>query len=66
MRVGVSSSGRGWVSMGPLGLLLFLAFVLPVMAAWYTARLLGWLCVLIYQAAAAYRAARRAAGGVPV
>jgi hypothetical protein len=60
MRIGVSSSGRSWVSMGPLGWLLFLVFVLPVMAAWYAAVALVWLVVLICKAIAEQRAARQA------
>lgn len=51
----MSSSGRWWVSMGPLGWLLYLVFVLPVMAAWYLLLVLGWLCVLAYRAIAEHR-----------
>ncbi len=58
MRIGVSSSGRSRVSMGPAGWLLCLVFVLPVMAAWYAAVLLVWLCVLACKAIAEHRAAR--------
>jgi hypothetical protein len=59
MRAGVSSSGRWWVSMGPLGWLLTFWLVLPLIAAWYTAVVLGWLGVLVYRAIAGQRAARR-------
>ena len=61
MRAGVSSSGRSWVSMGPLGWLLFLVFVLPFVAAWYAAVALVWLVILICKAIAGHRAARRTA-----
>jgi hypothetical protein len=61
MRIGVSSSGRTWVSMGPLGWLIYLVFVLPFMALWYTAVVLVWLAMLICKATADYCAARRAA-----
>jgi hypothetical protein len=48
MRVGVSSTGRWWVSMGPLGWLLYLAVVVPVLAAWWVltglARVIAWAC----------------------
>jgi len=44
--------------MGPAGWLLCLVFVLPVMAAWYAAVLLVWLCVLACKAIAEHRAAR--------
>ena len=54
----MSSSGRWWVSMGPLGWLLTFWIVLPVMAAWYLLVLLGWLCVLICKAIAEHRAAK--------
>jgi hypothetical protein len=57
----VSSSGRWWVSMGPLGWLLTFWLVLPVMAAWYLLLVLGWLCVLAYRAITEHRAARRTA-----
>jgi hypothetical protein len=60
MRIGVSSSGRSWVSMGPLGWLLFLVFVLPFLAAWYTVVLLVWLVALICKAIAEHRAVRQA------
>ncbi len=59
MRIGVSSSGRSWVSMGPLGWLLFLVFVLPFMAAWYAAVVLAWLVVQVCKAIAEHRAAIR-------
>ncbi len=35
MRIGMSSGGRWWISMGPLGWLLAGWLILPVMAAWY-------------------------------
>ena len=57
MRIGVSSSGRSWVSMGPVGWLLFLVFVVPFLTAWYVAVAVVWLCVLICRAIAAHRAA---------
>jgi hypothetical protein len=60
MRIGVSSSGRWRISMGPLGWLLTIWFVLPLLAAWYAAVVLGWLCVLTCRAIAAHRVARRA------
>jgi hypothetical protein len=61
MRIGVSSSGRSWVSMGPAGWLIFLVLVLPFLAIWYTAVAVVWLAVLICKAIAGYRAARRTA-----
>jgi len=61
MRIGVSSSGRSWVSMGPLGWLLFLVFVLPFLAAWYAAAALVWLVIQVCKAIAEHRAASRAA-----
>lgn len=60
MRIGVSSSGRTWVSMGPLGWLAFLILVLPFLALWYAAVALVWLCVQIGKEIAQYRAARQA------
>jgi hypothetical protein len=48
MRIGVSSSGRWWVSAGPLGWLLYLMLVLPVLAAW----LVLWAAVRLAVAAA--------------
>ncbi len=59
VRIGVSSSGRSWVSMGPAGWLLCLVCVLPFLAAWYAAVLLVWLGVLICKAIAGHRAATR-------
>ena len=59
MRIGASSSGTWRVSMGPLGWLLAGWFALPVMAAWYMAVVLFWLCVLVCRAVAGYRAARK-------
>jgi hypothetical protein len=56
MRIGVSSSGRAWVSMGPLAWLIYLVFVLPVVAVCCAAVLLVRLCVLICEAIAARRA----------
>jgi hypothetical protein len=47
VRIGVSSSGRWWVSGGPLFWLLYLVFVLPVLAAW----LILWLAVRLAVAA---------------
>jgi hypothetical protein len=47
--------------MGPLGWLLYLVFVLPVVAAWCAAVVLVRLCVLACQAIAGHRAARRTA-----
>jgi hypothetical protein len=61
MRIGVSSSGRAWVSMGPLGWLIYLVFVLPFLALWYAGVVLVWLAVLICKAVAEHRAARKAA-----
>jgi hypothetical protein len=58
MRIGVSSSGRSWVSMGPVAWLLFLAFVLPFLAAWYAAVALAWLVVQACKAIAEHRASR--------
>jgi hypothetical protein len=58
MRIGVSSSGRWWVSMGPLGWLLFGWIILLVMGAWYTLVVLVQLAVLICKAIAEHRAAR--------
>jgi hypothetical protein len=46
--------------MGPLGWLLCVWFVLPVMAAWYALRLLVWLAEVACQAIAERRAARLA------
>ena len=57
VRIGVSSSGRSWVSMGPAGWLLFLVFVLPFLAVWYAAVAVVWLCVLTCKAIAGHRAA---------
>lgn len=59
----MSSSGRSWVSMGPLGWLFFLVFVLPFLAAWWLLVGLIWLCVWTCQAIAAHRAA--ASGRLP-
>lgn len=56
MRVGVSSAGRWWLSMGPLGWLLYLVIVLPVLAAWYLLLGLAWLIAAGCRAAAAHRA----------
>lgn len=58
MRIGVSSSGRWHVSMGPLGWLLTIWFVLPVMAAWYLLLLLIWLGVQACRAVSAWHQAR--------
>ena len=55
MRVGVSSSGRWWVSMGPLGWLLYLVVVLPVLAVWYLLLGLAWLIRAAARAVAEYR-----------
>ena len=65
MRIGVSSSGRSWVSMGPLGWLIYLIFVLPFLAIWYTAVALVWLVVLICKAIAQHRANGRSATPQP-
>jgi hypothetical protein len=43
MRAGVSSRGRWWVSMGPVGWLLFGWFVAPVILAVYLIIGLVWL-----------------------
>jgi hypothetical protein len=61
MRIGVSSSGRTWVSMGPVGWLIYLIFVLPFLAAWWLLVGLIWLCVWTCKAITGYRAARRTA-----
>lgn len=50
MRIGVSSRGRWWISMGPLGWLVAGWFILPVMAAWYLLLGLGWLAVRFFEA----------------
>lgn len=50
MRIGMSSGGRWWISMGPLGWLLTGWIILPLMAAWYTLLLLYWLVVAIVTA----------------
>jgi uncharacterized membrane protein len=60
MRIGVSSSGRWWISMGPLGWLLAGWVIVPVMAAWYLLIILIWLIVCICRATTA--AARRSRG----
>jgi len=39
MRIGVSSAGRWWVSMGPVGWLI----LLPVALAWVAVLSLAWL-----------------------
>lgn len=61
MRIGVPSSGRSWVSMGPLGWFIYLVVMGPFILAWavlvIAVRLVAWAC----QAIAGYRAARRAA-----
>ena len=48
MRVGVSSRGHWWVSMGPAGWLLAGWFVAPVLLAVYLViglvRLVAWTC----------------------
>jgi hypothetical protein len=51
----MSSGGRWWISMGPLGWLLLGWVVLPVMAAWYLILIVVWAC----QVVASYRAASR-------
>lgn len=56
MRLGLSSSGRWWVTMGPLGWLLYLLVVLPVLAALYLLMLLSWLFLRACKAIAGYRA----------
>jgi uncharacterized membrane protein len=58
MRIGASSRGGGWVSMGPIGWLLTAWIVLPVMAAiaiGYALVLLVQLTVAICRAAAEHR-----------
>jgi hypothetical protein len=47
MRIGVSSGGRWWVSMGPLGWLLTGWIIIPVMVVWYTLVLLYLLIAAI-------------------
>lgn len=59
MRIGVSSGGRWWVTMGPLGWLLYLVFALPVLAACCLLAAVIWLCVLACRAIAGHRAAAR-------
>jgi hypothetical protein len=48
MRLGVSSRGRWWVSMGPVGWLLTFWFVVPVLLAVYViiglVRVVAWTC----------------------
>ena len=51
----MSSGGRWWISMGPLGWLILGWIILPVMAAWYTGWLLFWLTVAIVTAIREYR-----------
>jgi hypothetical protein len=58
MRIGVSSSGRWWISGGPLFWLLYLLGVLVVLlfaAVWYLLSVPVRLCVLAYRAIAARR-----------
>jgi|HubBroStandDraft_6_1064221.scaffolds.fasta_scaffold00062_73 hypothetical protein len=59
MRAGVSSSGRWWVSMGPLGWLLAIWLVGPLWLAWHLLLGVAWLCVLACRAIAEHRAAAR-------
>ena len=59
----MSSSGRWWVSMGPLGWLLYLVFVLPVLAVWYLLAGLIWLVAWACKAIAGYCAARQSPPG---
>jgi hypothetical protein len=47
MRIGMSSRGCWWVSMGPLGWLLAGWIIIPLLAAWYILVLLYWLTVAI-------------------
>ena len=42
MRIGVSSRGTWWLSMGPVGWILYLLFVAPIL-------LILWLAVALIQ-----------------
>lgn len=56
MRVGVSASGRWWVSMGPLGWLIAIWVIGPLWLAWHLLLLLIWLGVQGCRAVSARRA----------
>lgn len=58
MRAGVSSAGRWWVSMGPVGWLV----LLPVAAAWAVLVALWWLGAGIIALARAARSPRASSG----
>jgi uncharacterized membrane protein len=57
VRAGVSSRGRWWVSMGPVGWLLTFWFVVPVLAAVYViigvVYVIAWACRTVAQRRAA-------------
>jgi hypothetical protein len=55
MRIGVSSRGTWWITMGPLGWLLTGWLVLPLLACWYLILGLAWLCALACRKIAASR-----------
>ena len=55
MRIGVSSSGRWWVSMGPLGWLLTIWVIAPLWLAWHLLLALILLIIWACRAIAALR-----------
>ena len=59
MRIGVSSSGRWWISMGPLGWLLTIWVIAPFWLAWHLLVALVWVIVWACQLIAAWLQARR-------
>jgi len=59
VRIGVSSSGRVWVSMGLTGWLFGFWLVLPLLLAWYLILGVIWLAILAVRAFTAPDARRR-------
>ncbi len=49
MRLGMSSRGHWWVSMGPVGWLLFGWFVAPVLLTVYLIVGLVWVVALVFR-----------------
>jgi hypothetical protein len=46
MRAGVSSRGRWWVSLGPLGWIVLLPFLAAYLAVWLLVALVSWIAAL--------------------
>ena len=50
MRIGISSRGNAWMSMGPIGWLILGSFILAWWLAWMLIVVLVQFCVLVVRA----------------